>query len=298
MAITLELQVVSEEEALRKLLFFLRSGGTHSDPMSSPTFGNDIYLPELLQRILNEQRDEHRARSPQGMVSYQTNTQKNSEPYYRAAWSLVNRGILCPAPVFPAPNGHPMTQVAGAGFNITDYGRRWLTQSADTECFPSEYGRFGQLLSVHSKRLGSGFLSRSQEALACYQARAYLACCAMCGAAAESILLSLAIRRNGNEQDVLNEYRKTKGRSRIEGMVLMKQNSYVVRELPNFTALLNYWRDESAHGGDSVLSEEEAFTSLILLLRFAQFADQRWDQLTAPPRDPNVSLTMGSENSC
>lgn len=293
MAIILELPVVSEEEALRRLLLFLSSGRAHPDPMSSPSFGNDMYLPVLLQSILDEQRVAHRAQGAQGMVAYQSDTRKNSEPFYRAAWSLVSRGILCPAPVFPPPDGHPITQIAGAGFSITDYGRRWLARSADTECFPSEYGRFGQLLSIHAKRLGSGFLSRSQEALSCYQARAYLACCAMCGAAAESILLSLAIRRKGNEQEVLKEYRMAKGRNRIETIVLQKQNSYVVRELPNFTALLNYWRDESAHGGESVLSEEEGFTSLILLLRFARFTDQRWDQLTAPILDPSVSLPDG-----
>jgi len=44
--------------------------------------------------------------------------------------------------------------------------------------------------------------------------------------------------------------------------------------------LLKYWRDESAHGIESKIQEEEAFTSLLLLLRFAQFADSRWQDLT------------------
>jgi hypothetical protein len=45
--------------------------------------------------------------------------------------------------------------------------------------------------------------------------------------------------------------------------------------------LLSYWRDEAVHGTASQISETEAFTSLILLLRFAQYATDHWSELTA-----------------
>ncbi len=45
--------------------------------------------------------------------------------------------------------------------------------------------------------------------------------------------------------------------------------------------LLKYWRDEAAHGKASNIKEEEAFTSLGLLLRFAMFMDNNWNELTA-----------------
>ena len=45
----------------------------------------------------------------------------------------------------------------------------------------------------------------------CYQAQTYLATCTMCGAAAESILLALAIAHSGSEARVLAEYATANG---------------------------------------------------------------------------------------
>jgi hypothetical protein len=44
--------------------------------------------------------------------------------------------------------------------------------------------------------------------------------------------------------------------------------------------LLNYWRDSAAHGRNSHIGENEAYTALLLLLRFAMFASDRWAELT------------------
>ena len=51
-------------------------------------------------------------------------------------------------------------------------------------------------------------------------------------------------------------------------------------EFNGFLALLKYWRDEASHGGPSSISDNEAFTSLALLLRFAKFVRDRWGELT------------------
>jgi hypothetical protein len=267
---------------MRRLVAFLRAGQRTPDP-NFPDYGHDLYVPNVMYALMPELIENHRrATNTSGAVTYEFDLRTNSSPFYRAAWVLVNRGILSPDPTFPAANGHTSSEVAGAGFSVTDYGRKWLAGSVEYACLPSEYARFGQLLNAHASRFGGGFQSRSQEALSCYQARLYLSCCVMCGAAAESILLALAIERKGNAEDVLKDYRTGSGRSKIEGLILAQQNSFITRELPNFTSLLNYWRDESAHGASTNLSEEEAFTSLILLLRFAHFADQRWQEITRP----------------
>jgi hypothetical protein len=45
--------------------------------------------------------------------------------------------------------------------------------------------------------------------------------------------------------------------------------------------LLNYWRTDGAHGKPSKIGENEAYTSLTLLLRFVVFVTDNWDELTA-----------------
>ena len=70
---------------------------------------------------------------------------------------------------------------------------------------------------------GSGFQQRANEAIRCYGAHAYLACCVMCGASAESILLNLAIAKDGDEQRVLNKYRAANGRRTLENLVIGQQ---------------------------------------------------------------------------
>src|SRR3954468_8847698 len=46
-----------------------------------------------------------------------------------------------------------------------------------------------------------------------------------------------------------------------------------------YTELLKYWRDESAHGMASKINDEHAYTSLAMLLRFAQFSNDNWQEL-------------------
>lgn len=147
-------------------------------------------------------------------------------------------------------------------------------------------GAFGQLLAARGAKLGAGYAARSQEAVACYQAQSYLACCTMCGAAAESITLALAVSRTaasgGDETAVLAMYRQSRGRAAVERLLTAQRNAHEQRELISFLSLLNYWRDEAAHGAGTAIAEDEANVALLLLLRYAMFADSRWDDLTAP----------------
>ena len=102
----------------------------------------------------------------------------------------------------------------------------------------------------------------------------------MCGAAAESILLAIAIAKAGDETKVINEYTGRSGRFQIERRIWSGLPQPVQEEFQRYTALLKYWRDSAAHGRATHITEAEAYTSLVLLLRFALFVDDRWADLT------------------
>ncbi len=195
--------------------------------------------------------------------------------FYAALWELSRRGILRPGLRHLGESGTGHNRV-GEGYCVTPQGRLWLSNAEYESIATVIPGRFVHLLGQHEKRFGAGYLSRGGEAVRCFGAHAFLACCAMCGAAAESILLALACERM-TEEKALTIYGSTGGRGRIEIEVLNGTTAGVQRHFKSFTYLLNYWRDEAAHGQASTLGETEAFTSLMLLLRFARFADETFE---------------------
>ncbi len=262
MPIDVKLPRISEDEAYGVLTSALRR---------SPKIGEKVALTD----IINEYIERYRPSNP-GQYRYDP-YQPNAAPFYSVAWRLCTRGVLAQAPALIQPNYGGM---AGTHFIITEYGAKWLSGLSDYDCVPTEYGRFSHLLSNHAQRLGSGYHARSQEAISCYRAQTYLACCAMCGAAAESITLALAITKKGDEEAILKEYGSSGGRGRIERFLLANQDAQITRNLPNYTSLLNNWRDVAAHGDTPIVGEEEAFTALLLLLRFARFAEERWSDIT------------------
>lgn len=281
MPIEVTLRSVSEDDALARIVSTLRNP-RRRDPASRPEYGYDLYIPNLILDILDEQRRSDPQMQRAG--TYQMNTKDGSAPFYAAAWNLCLRGVLSPGPVHPNPYDPgklPGGIVVGGGFNLTSYGRKWVTDVTGFECVPAEYGRFAQMLAAHASRFGDGYHSRSQEAARCYQAHAYYACCAMCGAAAESILIALAIAKRGDETYVIREYNTANGRGKLERMLTGQRSEHVRQNFTTYMDLIKYWRDSAAHGAGLAIGEDEAFTSLMLLLRLAQFADGRWDELTS-----------------
>jgi hypothetical protein len=166
------------------------------------------------------------------------------------------------------------------GYSITPYGEQWLAAADESALFPAEPGRFAKMLADAGVRFGPGFVERSQEAVKAYHAHTFLACCAMCGAAAESIVLALAVGKTQDEERVLDMYLSASGRRRVEDSLLGSQPAAVRDEFHRYTTLLKYWRDNSAHGRAVRISEPEAYSSLALLLRFALWAESRWAELT------------------
>jgi hypothetical protein len=53
-------------------------------------------------------------------------------------------------------------------------------------------------------------------------------------------------------------------------------NDRLKKDFQSLSVLLKYWRDDSAHGQETVIADNEAYTSIAMLLRFAAFADDNW----------------------
>ena len=193
-----------------------------------------------------------------------------------AAWDLCRRGVLLPGVVdrYGQIAGH------GDGYTVTPTGAKWIKAVAQGVPLPIEPGRFSKLLDGFTQRLGAGYEERSQEALRCYGASAYLGCCAMCGAAAESILLGMAIAEDGDQEKTEKSCSSGGDRRESENLILASQPENVQTECRGYLGLLKYWGDLTPHGKASGVGEAEAYTALMLLLRFAQFANDRWDELT------------------
>jgi hypothetical protein len=261
---------MNQEDAEKFLVSYIRQplGGGYSN------YGYDIYMSNVIGAYFREQspndnRDHHNSKE----------AREASPEFLAAAWDLCRRGIIRPGvKVLGAQSTDD--GAAGAGFSITPFGRKWLSESDRDDYVPTEPGRFAQMFEPTRNRIGPLAYHRAQEAIRCYGAHCYLACAAMCGAAAESILLAVTIARVGDQEKVLKAYNGAAGRSRVETLLLGQATDSMRRGFSGLTALLKYWRDSAAHGHIAEITDNEAHTSLALLLRFALFVDDNWDELT------------------
>ncbi len=202
-----------------------------------------------------------------------------SRPFSDAAWYLCRIGVLRPGEKAPHV-GMRGPGWDGGGFSLTLFGKEWVARDVAARP-PMEPGRFGEVMRPYSTRFGAGFLQRSVEASGCYQTGNYLACCAMTGAAAESLLLAIAIAKVGDEAKVLNEYRGASGRKNITNRVTHGVSGGLSQQFLTAISILSFWRDETTHGTRTSIGEVEAFMSLGQLLRLAQLASDNWQALTA-----------------
>lgn len=192
-----------------------------------------------------------------------------------AAWELVRRGIL-------RPGSHRYPTVGNSddsAFTLTRQGQAWML-NPESKILLLQPGALARTLAEYGSLYGDGYLQRANEAIKCRTAGAYLACCAMCGAAAESIVLALAIEKSGDEEAVLKTYNSRSGRSSVLSGLVGQVVDPVRRRLLTYSELLSYWRDDAAHGVASNLGDAHAEEALERLLRLAQFADDHWKELT------------------
>jgi hypothetical protein len=259
---------MTDDDAMSYLIQWLRQGRRPE----STQYGYDVYIPNVIRDFLVE-----RGRSADEISS--SSELSSLSPYFlAAAWEIARRGIIRPG-VRSIGEQAPSDGAVGAGFSITPFGHTWLSESDGDGYVPTEPGRFSRMIQPYSSRFGAEFQQRAQEAARCYGAHAHVACCAMCSAASESILISTAIARHG-EEAVLAVYRSGRGRARVENMVIRQAPDDLAREFRGFRTLLKHWRDSATHGAPAHIGDNEAYMSLAYMLRFAQFVDTNWTELT------------------
>jgi hypothetical protein len=255
---------MNHEDAAAFILDFIarpRAAAAYSD------FGYDVFVPNVIAAYLAEIE-----KIPQHLVRDHPRTRDLSALFLDAAWEFCRRGVMRPGVASGAADSR--------GFTVTELGRSWIASGALTPIL-LDTTRLAKLFTSLSPQLGPGFVQRANEAALCHSFGANLAACAMCGAAAESIVLSVAVGKSGDEAAVLKVYFTAQGRKRTIDAVLHGVRIGIAEPFKAATSLLSYWRDEAAHGTSSQISEIEAHTALGRLVRFAQFVCDSWIELTA-----------------
>jgi hypothetical protein len=138
---------------------------------------------------------------------------------------------------------------AGNGYSVTPFGRQWLAESDQNDFVPTEPERFAQMLAPYRSKFGA----------------------------------DSSCNRNCQVQraDVLSQYASSGGRRRVGNLILGKLHQELRDEYKGYFSLLKYSRDQAAHGMLSGVKDNEAYTALALLLRFAMYASDHWTELTS-----------------
>jgi hypothetical protein len=207
-------------------------------------------------------------------------SEEDYAPFHDAAWELARRGILRPGPAFPGLRVGVLgvTRTVGNGFSLTELGREWISKYDQAVLFPLDPGRFATLLNSYGNRFGPAFRLRIKEANGRYRTMNYFAACAMAGAACESILLAIGSAKIGDKS--LQIYFGRDGRRLLIKQITMNLSASLKQPVETAASILSYWRDDAAHGYVTEITEFSAHDALSRLLRFAQFVDRNWDQLT------------------
>src|SRR5260370_9728136 len=208
-------------------------------PTEYGSYGFEIYLRNVIADYLKETERVFDRDSPR--------SRELSPVFYEAAWDLCRHGVLRPG---VKRMGLQSDGGVGDGYCVTALGRSWIEQGAPAFVV-FEPSRLGKLFESLSPNLGRGFLQRANEAVQCHRFSAYLACCAMCGAAAEALLLAVAIQKTKNEAATLNMYKGQSGRRRVVNSIVAQLRQSIAGPFESATGLLSYWRDQTAHGTPS-----------------------------------------------
>jgi hypothetical protein len=189
--------------------------------------------------------------------------------------NLCRRGI-----VRPGITRIDAQAVPEGGYSLTVAGRATLQNLDQTTILIAQPGALATTLAGYGDRFGDGYRQRALEAIKCRNAEAWLACCAMVGAAAESILLSLAIAKTSDEPHILRLYSQATGRSRVLNLIVGQATAARRDTLTTFAGIISLWRNEAAHGQASTLGTANADESLRQLLHMSQWVAQEWASLT------------------
>jgi hypothetical protein len=257
------------DEAIAILLELLRDG-------RAAFYGYDLFpFQAAREAVARMQRERPRDQAIQAPRDQQAVIEL-SPVFFEAAWELCRRGF-----VRPGVRRAQDQAVTEGGYSLTIAGRAALAALDPTTILLAQPGSLAAALAGYGARFGEGFHQRALEAIKCRNAEAWLACCAMAGAAAESVLLALAITRTGNEDQVMRDYTQAGGRQRVLNHVVGQANAARRNTLTTFSAIISMWRDEAGHGQATPLSTANADEALRQLLQMCQWVDREWAALTA-----------------
>jgi hypothetical protein len=248
------------EEAIEFLIQHLAAG---RDRRRS---GPDVYVADITGGYWSTRRENYR---------YDELEEQDFQPFYDAAWDLCRIGVLRPGIAHKSIGAY----FTGAEFMLTAFGKAWLKDASQRPIL--DPSRLAGLLQNFAARFGGGYAQRATEAVRTCRTYNYLAACVMAGAAAESILLALAIAKAKDEGKVLSEYKSSNGRRNVTSRLLTGVTQGIADQFRLLLQVLHYWRDDAAHGTTTTISEIEAHASLTQLLRLGQLASDHWDKLTA-----------------
>jgi hypothetical protein len=210
--------------------------------------------------------------------------------FYDAAWLLCRRGVLRPGAAFPSGQSGAnqlgqrgsASPYYGDGFSLTAWGREWVKRAArERPALPADPSRLSEVLTQFRRLFGAGYAQRAAEAVLDWSTGNYLSACTMAGAAAESILLAVAIAKSKDERKVLAEYQSARGRSRVIARVVGNVPTGIGQGFKDALGILSYWRDDASHGVASTVGEIESHEAISRLLRLAQFTSDHWSVLGA-----------------
>jgi hypothetical protein len=258
--------IPTEEQALDFLTEKLRAG----EPVGKNNY--EVYVWEVADRYVRTH-----VTAPHGF-GIQDKVEKVISPFFSAAWALCRLGVLQPG---PKPGTSMLSQPyhdEAQGYSFTEFGRRWIAETPPT--LPPLVSAMTDMLLSAGRNFGDAYKLRTQDAVLAYSGHAYFACCAMVGAAAEAILLKAAVAKLGQEK-AEKLYFNSRGRSQLQKSLLGQQTDNFRAEFERHTSLIDYWRDQSAHGHQTGIKEGEAYMALSGLLRFAHFASDKWADLTS-----------------
>ena len=196
--------------------------------------------------------------------------------FYEAAWELCRRGIVRPGVRWAGEQA-----VEEGGYSLTAAGRAALANLDTATILIAQPGSLAATFNGYRPLFGDGFHQRAMEAIKCRNAEAWLACCAMVGAAAESVLLTIAITKEKDEERVLRTYRGNRGRSAVLNMIVGQADAQRRNTLTTFAGIVSLWRDDAAHGQASPIDTSNADEALRQLLHMCQWVAREWDNLTA-----------------
>lgn len=238
-------------------------------------YGYDMWVPSVVTEWVEQSR---------GLRGHEREmaARQDSAIFLEAAWEICRRGIIRPG----IRQTGEQAVAGGCGYSLTVFGREWLTDLDESQRVSMQPGRLASVLASFEGHFGPGFVQRSQEAIRCRNAEAWLASCAMIGAAAESILMAFAIARLGDEETALKIYRSNNGRRKLIEKVTGELSEPLKRPFTTITGLLAYWHDESSHGTTTAITATEAEQALRELLKLAQFTMDNWEQLTTSQAEP------------